>query len=301
MNRSVSIGICVAIFASTLPAQDETRKSTDSTFNWSGTMAPGSTLRIHDVTGSIDVIPAGGGTAEVHGERRSNWRGKSDDITFQVIKDGNDVVVCAFYTDNGRCDAHGIRSEHDGWRDHHASARLSVKLPNGVHLHAASGNGDVSVRDAGADVEVASGNGRVTVGGAKGEVRASSGNGDITIDRVTGRVSARTGNGQVRVSTTSGPVSAASGNGSIDVRMDGIQGSDDMDFRTGNGRITVELPASFSGEIDARQGSGHFDSDFPLTLQGRMSGGHVRGTIGKGGRYLRMSSGSGNIALKKID
>ncbi len=300
MNRSMSLGICLTVLASPLAAQDDGRKSTDSTFDWSGAMTAGSTLRIHDVTGSVEVTPASGGTAEVHGERRSSWRGKSDEITFQVIRDGNDVVVCAYYTENGSCDARGIRSEHDGWRDHHASARLSVKLPSGVKLHAASGNGEVSVRDAGADVEAASGNGRVTVAGAKGEVRASSGNGDITIDRVTGRVSARTGNGHVRVSTISGPVSASSGNGSIDVRMDGIQGSDDMDFRTGNGRITVELPASFSGEIDARQGSGHFDSDFPLTLQGRMSGGHVRGTIGKGGRYLRMSSGSGNIALKKI-
>lgn len=263
-------------------------------------MAAGSTLRIRDVTGSIDVGPASGGTAEVHGERRSNGRGRSDEITFQVIKDGNDVTVCAYYTDSGGCDAHGWRSDHGGWREHHGSARFSVKLPSGVQLLAASGNGEVSVRDAGADVEAASGNGRVTVAGAKGAVRASSGNGDITIERVTGRVSARTGNGHVRVATATGPVSASSGNGSIDVRMDGIQGSEDMDFRTGNGRITVELPASFSGEIDARQGSGHFDSDFPLTIEGRMGGGHIRGTIGKGGRYLRMSSGSGNISLKKI-
>jgi DUF4097 and DUF4098 domain-containing protein YvlB len=77
-----------------------------------------------------------------------------------------------------------------------------------------------------------------------------------------------------------------------ELRLDG-----DMEFTTGNGSVRVYVPEGFNGELSADTGNGHFTTDFPLTLQGRFRQGHVRGTIGNGGRRVRLSSGNGRIEL----
>ena len=75
--------------------------------------------------------------------------------------------------------------------------------------------------------------------------------------------------------------------------------TDDMELSSGNGTITVTVPADFAGELDASTGSGKFYSDFPMTLRGRIDPQHVRATIGRGGRRLTMRSGNGDVELRK--
>jgi ABC-2 type transport system permease protein len=110
-----------------------------------------------------------------------------------------------------------------------------------------------------------------------------------------------TGSGSINVSTAAGPVNARTGSGSIDIRMLALRASDDMEFTTGSGQITLRLPRDFHGEIDARTGNGRINTDFPLTVQGSMGRGSLRGTIGEGGRRIRLASGSGGIALRLAD
>jgi DUF4097 and DUF4098 domain-containing protein YvlB len=148
-------------------------------------------------------------------------------------------------------------------------------------------------------VHATSGNGEVTVSSSGGPVHASSGNGDIDVSQAGGEVVARSGNGDVRVTTRRGPVSAYSGNGSIDARMMAVSGTEDMTFRTGNGSITVELPASFQGEIDARLPNGRLESDFPLRVEGRLDPRRLRATIGNGGPRVTLVSGSGGATIRK--
>jgi DUF4097 and DUF4098 domain-containing protein YvlB len=86
----------------------------------------------------------------------------------------------------------------------------------------------------------------------------------------------------------------------VEVSMETISDvPDDMELSSGNGTITVTVPADFAGELDATTGSGKFYSDFPLTIRGRIDPRRVRATIGKGGRRIRMSSGNGDVELKK--
>jgi DUF4097 and DUF4098 domain-containing protein YvlB len=97
-------------------------------------------------------------------------------------------------------------------------------------------------------------------------------------------------------------VSANTGNGAIDVRMDKLtDASSDMHFTTGNGTITVTLPASYAGDLDASTGHGEVTSDFPLHVIGRLSPEHVHAEIGTGGgARLRMETGNGDLVLRKI-
>jgi len=176
---------------------------------------------------------------------------------------------------------------------------LLAHLPRGARLRTTSGNGDISVNANLAEARVSSGNGRVRVSGVSGRVDASSGNGEVSVDKAGGPVDARSGNGDVTIGTVNGPVNASSGNGDIRVSMDQLTGSEDMEFSSGNGRVEVVVPADFSAEVEANSGNGRITTDFPITIRGKLTPSRLRGTIGNGGRRLRMSTGNGSMEIRK--
>jgi DUF4097 and DUF4098 domain-containing protein YvlB len=289
--------VAACVMVSPLTAQQlQGREGTR--FSWSERIPAGQYLRVYGNNGRIQVTEATGDAAEVVGEKDLR-RGRPEDIAFEVRKTSDGVTICAIIADED-CDDDGVR--HRGrWNDDYNGRRVNftVRLPKGVNLAVGSGNGDVSVTGATAEVRAASGNGKVRVS-AGGSVNASSGNGDVSVERAGGPVKASSGNGRVTVATSRGPVNASSGNGDVEVTMDAIADvPDDMELSSGNGTITVTVPGDFTGEIDASTGSGKFFSDFPRTIRGRIDPQHGRATIGRGGRRLTMRSGNGDVELRK--
>jgi hypothetical protein len=271
-------------------------RSTDDLFTWSGRLAAGATLTIRHYNGPIEVRESTTDRVEFRAERRAR---RSSELSFQVQNEGNGVTICGVWRGRNACDT-GRRNGWD-WDDGPPSSRLTVLLPKGVRLAANTGNGDVTVEKASNDVEIRSGNGDVRVSLTAGQVDVTTGNGELEIDGATGPVRANTGNGRVYVLTSSGPVTARTGNGEIDVRMRTLTGDSDMQFVTGNGAVTVALPSTFNGEIDASTGHGEFRSDFEIKILGRLNPRHIRGTIGEGGRKIRMVSGNGRLELRKAN
>jgi hypothetical protein len=72
-----------------------------------------------------------------------------------------------------------------------------------------------------------------------------------------------------------------------------------MRFISGSGAIHVSLPETFNGRIDATSGNGTLRSEFEISVVGRFNAQHIRGTIGRGGPLIRISTGNGPIELKK--
>ncbi len=66
-----------------------------------------------------------------------------------------------------------------------------------------------------------------------------------------------------------------------------------------NGGIDVAVPDAFNAEIKASTVNGEIQTDFPITMSGRISKRHIQGTIGSGGRLLEMETVNGGIELKK--
>ena len=265
MHRVIVAAFVVACWGAPLAAQ-ATSKSSDDDFAWTGKMAAGAWLRVRNMNGEIKVERASGDVAEVTGEKR--WRrGDPKDVRFEVVKDGNNITICALWDQESTCDARGVnyqRRHHDNWGDDNdVNVRFTVKLPKGVKA------------------DVGTVNGSLAVSGAQAEVRAS------------------TVNGRVEVATSSGPVSAHTVNGSVSVRMDALGGTDDLDFSTVNGSVSVEVPANFSGEIEMETVNGSLTSDFPLTISGRVNPKHLRATIGSGGRRIELKTVNGSIELRK--
>jgi DUF4097 and DUF4098 domain-containing protein YvlB len=289
----IVVGAAVAAPLGAGQAQDRPTE-TDSGFQWSGRIPDGAWLRIYTFNGDVEVRE--GDAVEVRAVKRGR-RSRWDNVFFEMRRDGDNITICAIYGDEAECDRDGM---HGNQSSSNVGVDFTIVVPRGARMRVSSGNGDVAVRAEVAEAHASTGNGDVEVLRSRGAVRASTGNGAVTVEDAGGQVDASTGNGRVRINTVTGPVSARSGNGNIDVRMNELRGTGDMEFRTGNGRITVALPASFEGEIDTHTGSGRLRTDFPLTVSGRLDPRRVRATIGKGGRLLRMSSGNGDLELRKM-
>ena len=72
-----------------------------------------------------------------------------------------------------------------------------------------------------------------------------------------------------------------------------------LSFKTVNGGITVELPASVAADVHAETVNGGIETDFPLTVKGKCVGRRIDGTIGAGGRRLELETVNGSITLRK--
>lgn len=286
-----------------LPAQQVVGRNED-VFNWSDRVARGDLFRFAAPTGKVTVTTTTGDRVQLKATKILR-DGQASDIGFVVVREDDGFTVCAVYEDDDRCTRDGVQTSGDRHRYFNDSRRrratldVTIQVPAGVRIAASSGNGDVSVSGATASVSAASGNGRVRVSGSGAEVRATSGNGRVTVEDAKGPVHATSGNGDVEVATATGPVTAHSGNGDVIVSMDAVSGDGDMELSSGNGRVRLTLPANFAADIDASTGRGSIDTDFAITLTGRISRQHLRGTIGGGGRRLHLSSGNGSIEIRR--
>lgn len=262
--------------------------------DWTGALAPGTTLRILSAAGPVSVRAAEGDQARVVGHRRHAGRGE-EPMRLSLRREGDEVLVCAYFPDRQRCDAEGLRGSTD--RRHRERAELVVELPRGVNLRATTGTGEVSVEGATGGVGVRTGNGAVRVGPGAAEVDVSTGNGRVEVERAQGPVRVATGSGRVRAATARGPVNVSTGNGGIDARMDDVAPGAAMSFRSGNGAVRLVVPQDLSARFEATTGNGEVKLDLPLRLSGGVRRGTVRGTLGGGGPLLSIRTGNGDVSL----
>ncbi len=291
----LSVAMSFLLLASAAGAQTSDTKEV-----FKGQIASGAWLRIRAHKGEIRVTEASGSTATVTARTRYRYN-DGDEVTYEVKRDGQNVTVCSITRRTRRCDEEGYDSRgNDDRGRQEGSSDFTVALPRGVKLLASTGNGEIDIRSAGAEVKASSGNGEVSVSDVRGSVEAHTGNGEISVNNVEGEVDASTGNGTIRVTTSRGPVTAHTGNGSIDVQMKSLARNDDMEFTTGNGSITVAFPSNLSAHIDANGSFRNFETDFPIDMASGWNGNRVRGTIGSGASNIRLSTGNGQIRLRKI-
>ena len=259
------IPFVIAAAAAALPAQLAAQQTGRPDFTWQGTVAPEGWLRVRNVNGQMRVESASGNQVEVVATKR--WRrGNPEDVRIEVQRVGpndGDVLICALWFENARCDERGYHSESRGRsRDNDVSVDFVVRLPRGTRV-------DVS-----------------TV------------NGSVRIDGATSEVSARTVNGGIDAVSSGGPVTASTVNGDVNVRMGNV-GSEDLKYSTVNGSITVEVPGALDADVEMSTVNGGLSSDYPMLVQGRMNPRHMRATIGKGGRQISFRTVNGSVRLVK--
>jgi hypothetical protein len=233
-------------------------------FRWAKSLPAGQWVRVHNISGDVTVTATDGDRVEVVGIRRGGEGYDEDDVRVDVHEGRDGVTICALWGEESWCDDRGahIESHRDG-RRRRGSVDFQVRLPRRLKLSANSVSGDVEVN------------------GAGDEVRARSVSGDVRLERLRAP-----------------SVTATSVSGNVDVDVEALTGPGDLRFTSVSGNVSLRLPRALDADVTLKTVSGELDSDFQLTLEGRMSRRSLGGRIGRGGRTLHLTTVSGDIRLR---
>ena len=183
------------------------------------------------------------------------------------------------------------------------SAALIVSVPRDADVSARSGDGAVTVENVAGRLDVNTGDGAVTLRHSEGDMVVHTGDGAVSLGGVRGQVELSTGDGSVTVDGVLRRIKARTGDGAVVVRAsEGSAADADWDVETGDGSVTVELPAAFGAELDASSNDGRVTvNGFDLAGATRdREDREVRGRIGSGGNRLTIRTGDGGITVRKI-
>jgi DUF4097 and DUF4098 domain-containing protein YvlB len=111
-------------------------------------------------------------------------------------------------------------------------------------------------------------------------------------------VKASTTNGNVEVSTSEW-ASASTTNGGVRVAMGNAQWTGELLLTSTNGSVNVKLPAAAAFTLNAATTNGGIHTDFPITVEGSFNSKELSGTVGGGGRELKVATTNGGIELRK--
>lgn len=258
--------------------------------------APEITLATFD--GSIQVRPWDRPEVLIEIEKRGSDKAAVDKI--QVVSESKDNQISL--------DVRKPSSEQEfiGIGLHHStSARLTASVPRGSRLTVTTRDGSIAVERIDGRLELRTDDGSVRVSEAAGDLTIVTRDGSITLDRIAGRIDARSGDGSINVAGTPPSLLLETKDGSVVVRVerDTVM-SADWSVRTGDGSVVVDVPDGFGAELDAETADGSVRSELTvagaenLDSRNREERRRLRGTIGAGGKVLKLRTGDGSIRLR---
>jgi hypothetical protein len=282
-----SLGCVVGVDSQSQIVREEKRFSVDG--------APD--LRLTTFDGAIEVRGTDGSQVLVEIEKRGPTREAVDELRVEMTQDGR------------RIDVEVKRPPREGMvfgMNVSTSAKLIVSIPRHATVLARTGDGGIRIEGVEGRQELRTGDGSIHVSEVKGELVLNTGDGSITVEHAEGRLTLETGDGGVNVEGNLSVVRMHTGDGSIVYRADpGTRMEGDWDISTGDGSVSIYLPAGFSADLDAHTGDGRIRNELDIadSLERDRDSDErdrrtLRGKIGGGGRRLRVQTGDGAITLK---
>jgi hypothetical protein len=235
---------------------------TGTTFQWHKALDPGQTVEIKGINGGISAEYTTGSEVEVEAVKRGR-RSNPDEVRIVVDEHQGGVTICALYPTPSGEPANTCEPGKSGRmtsRKNDVTVYFKVKVPRGVGMTARTVNGGIEIE------------------GLRGDVKATTVNGSITLST----------NGSAQANTVNGSIRAALG-----------KVGEETAFETVNGQIVLDLPDDLSADLDAQTVNGHIDSDFEVSVRGKITKHRLRGRIGGGGAPLALSTVNGSIELVK--
>ncbi len=233
-------------------------------WRFTGDLAVQHTLWLRNVNGSIAVEPTEGRQVEIMAER-SFKHSPVDSVRILTATSEQGLTVCAMWPGHAtRCGPDGQYTSHGGLHGNDVAVQFVVRLPAGVKLDASTVNGDVEVH------------------GVSAPVHAGTVNGDVAIE------------------TENGPVRAATVNGNVAAVLRGFSGPGDVNVTTVHGDATLTLPEHIDAVVDGSTVAGDIMTDYPLVVTGKFASHSIAGTLGKGGRHLKLTTVTGDVELRRL-
>ena len=144
-------------------------------------------------------------------------------------------------------------------------------------------------------VNLRTGDGKIDLAGLKGEMSLHSGDGSESIDGVDGKLHAETGDGHITARGRFDELELKTGDGHVEARASsGSSLAAGWRLETGDGNVSLEIPAELAADVDLHTSDGHIDLDMPVITEGKMREGEIGG-----GSPLTIRTGDGSIHLRK--
>ena len=260
--------LCVLAISVVAVSCIDNRTYPPRTFTWTGDIAPGATVNVSNIDGTIAILQSATPQLTVDAVIVN---AKPNAVEVKQSMRGNDLVFCTKIGSQGAC---GSTSGHD----HNVHISTPWSLFN--HRHPITVRYTLHV-PAGVKVDVETVNGRIAGQNLAGDVKASTVNGDVTI------------------STTNGTVNAETVNGSIVASMASLPDSGDVHLETVNGSITSVIPEGIGGEIDLENTNGTLTANYPNAVPDKEDKHHLHIMLDSKPRRVHLETVNGSVNLTK--
>ena len=198
------------------------------------------------------------------------------------------------------------------------SITYTLIIPQEATLNASTFSGDVICEDISGDLKAKTVSGNVRVIGAKNGATCSTISGTVEVDNVIGDVKLHTVSGNVVANAIKGSVEADTVSGSV--LLTDISDADEIEASTMSGRVKYEgdlasdgtyhlqshsgrvefiVPSNAAFDLEARTFSGSINSDFDITIRGKIEKRSLSGSVNGGGAEVELKAFSGNVYLRK--
>lgn len=240
-------------------------------------------------SGDITVRPGDASTVQIKGriQVHDNWDGDNAEKKVRYLEQNPPIEQ----------DGNHIRIGHvqDRTLTRNVSIDYDLLVPTDTRLTSTTGSGDVSVEGIRGPVNARSGSGDLKLRSLTGDVSLKTGSGDAQLEKISaGQVEVETGSGDVELRELECAMRVRTGSG--DVRAEG-RPTGDWNLHAGSGQITIRVPSGTGFELEAHTSSGDIHTSLPITVQGTVGHGELRGTVNNGGPRLEVRTGSGDISI----
>jgi DUF4097 and DUF4098 domain-containing protein YvlB len=240
-------------------------------------------------SGDVTVRPGEAGTVRIRGKMQAhdNWNDSNAEQKVRYLEQNPPIHQ----------DGNHLRIGHveDQEMTRNVSIDYELEVPVETQLMSTTGSGDVSVEGIRGPVNARSGSGDMKFRSLSGDVSLKTGSGDARLQEIaSGRVEVETGSGDVELRDLRCAMRVRTGSG--DIRAEGDLAGD-WTLHAGSGEINVRLPSQTGFELDAHTSSGEIHTSLPITVQGSVGRGELRGQVNGGGARLELRTGSGDISI----
>jgi len=223
-------------------------------------------IREETLSGStLDVDASPNGGIRVRGWDRGETLVRARVVTYARTESDARALASEVRvtTSGGRVRADGP----DNGRTESWSVNFDVQVPRDAQLTLNTVNGGISIYD------------------FRGSARFQARNGGVSLSQIGGDIRGETVNGGVNV----------------DLSGDRWEGAG-LDVETRNGGVRMFLPAGYSAELETGTVNGGLNIDFPVTVQGLITGRQNRRittTLGSGGPRIRAITTNGGVTISR--
>ncbi len=315
-NRTWLVAVATAIFVVAIVAAPVlAEQKFDEKFDKTMPLSKTGTLYLNNVSGDIEVLTWKDAQVKIEALKTS----KADSL--EKAKENAAKVTIEV---TGEADRVSVETKYPkrtggfwGGDSINVSVDYKIWVPEQAAVEIKSVSGDVRIAPIGGKARIDSVSGNVGLRGAAGaEVKLVSG--DLEMENVVGDAFIKAVSGDIDVTRIKGSIEADAVSG--DIVLQDVSEAQTVDIKTVSGNVTytgqllaggryelkthsgdvrMTIPADAGFDLEANTFSGDIDSEFEITVSGKISPKQIQGTVGKGGTTLILKSFSGNVDLKK--